>query len=152
LSGTSLYRSLVVEQKIAAGAGAWYDPTSRGPTAFGFYGSPLPGGDVAAVEAAIQAEIDKLLRDGVTEDEVQRAIARLQAEAIYARDSLQGPAHVLGNSLVIGMTIEEIEAWPDRIGAVTVEAVNAAARAVLSGDAAMTTLLLPKDNKDKGDG
>ncbi len=147
-----IYRSLVVEQKIAAGAGAWYSPTSRGPTTFGFYGSPLPGGDIAAVEAAMEAEIEKLLRDGVTEEEVQRSIARLQAEAIYARDSLQGPAHVLGNSLVIGMTIEEVEAWPDRIGAVTAEAVNAAARAVLSSDAAMTTLLLPKSNKDKGGG
>lgn len=147
-----IYRSLVVEQKIAAGAGAWYDPTSRGPAVFGFYGTPLPGGDVSAVESAIQTEIDKLLRDGVTEDEVRRSIARLQAEAIFARDSLQGPAHVIGNALAVGLTIDDVEAWPDRIGAVTAEAVNAAARAVLSGEASMTTLLLPKDNKEKGDG
>jgi zinc protease len=147
-----IYRSLVVEQKIAAGAGAWYSPASRGPSSFGFYGTPLPGGEVEAVESAIQAEIEKLLREGVTEEEVQRAIDRLQAEAVFARDSLQGPAHVIGNSMVVGMTIEEIEAWPDRIGAVTAEAVNAAARAVLSSSATMTTLLLPKDSKDKGDG
>ena len=148
-----IYRSLVVEQKIAAGAGAWYDPTSRGPTSFGFYGTPLPGGDLEAVEAAIDGEIEKLLRDGVSEDEVQRSIARLQAEAIYARDSLQAPAQVMGGSLVVGMSVEDIEAWPERIGAVTAEAVNAAARAILAGDASMTTLLLPKDaNEKEGDG
>ncbi len=145
-----LYRSLVVEQKIAAAAGAWYSPASRGPTTFGLYASPLPGGDLEPVEAAIAAEIDGLLRDGVTEDEVLSARARMQAEAIYARDSLRAPAHSLGGGLVIGMSVEDIEAWPERIGAVTVEQVNAAARAVLSGAAPMTTLLLP--GGAKGDG
>ncbi|MBE9555305.1 MAG: insulinase family protein [Proteobacteria bacterium] len=147
-----MYRSLVVEQKIAAGAGAWYNPTSRGPTSIGFYGTPQPGGALEPVEAAIEAEIEKLLRDGVTEEEVRRSIARLQAEAIYVRDSLRAPAQVLGGALMIGMTVEEIEAWPERIGMVTAEAINAAARAVLSGDASITTLLLPKDDTDKGDG
>jgi len=147
-----IYRSLVVEQKLAAGAGAWYNPTSRGPSSFGFYGAPLPGGDIGAIEAAIEVEVEKLLRDGVTEEEVQRAIARLQAEAVYARDSLRAPAQVLGGGMVIGMSVEEIEAWPERIGAVTAEAVNAAARAVLAGEASMTTLLLPETNTVKGDG
>ncbi|MDH5410296.1 MAG: insulinase family protein, partial [Alphaproteobacteria bacterium] len=147
-----LYRKIVVEQKIAAGAGAWYDPSSRGPSSFGFYGTPQPGGELEPVEAAIDAEIEELLRDGVTEDEVRRSIARLQADSVYARDSLQGPAHVLGSRLVIGLSVEDVESWPERIGAVTAEAVNEAARAVLSGDASMTTLLLPKKNTEKGDG
>lgn len=144
-----IYRSLVVEQKIAASAGAWYDPSSRGPTTFGFYGSPVPGGDLAPIEAAMGAEIDKLLRDGVTEDEVSRATARLQAEAIYARDSLRAPAQTLGGGLVVGMTVEEIEAWPERIGAVTAAAVNAAAQAVLRSEATVTTRLIPA-KKDGG--
>ena len=59
---------------------------------------------------------------------------------------------MIGRGLVIGMSVEDIEAWPERIGMVTAGAVNAAARAVLSGDAALTTLLLPKDDTDKGDG
>ena len=105
------------------------------------------------IEAAVEAEIEKLLRDGVTEDEVKRSIARLQAEAIYARDSLRAPAQVLGGGLVAGMTVEEIEAWPEQIGTVTAKDVNAAARAVLSGDASITTLLLPKSTApEKGDG
>jgi zinc protease len=143
-----LYRSLVIEQKVAAGAGAWYNPTSRGPTAFGFYGSPLPGGELAQIEAAIEAEIETLLRDGVTEDEVKRSIARLQADAIYARDSLRAPANSLGGALVVGMTVEDVEAWPERIGAVTVDAVNEAARAVLTSEATVTTMLLPEKKED----
>ena len=61
--------------------------------------------------------------------------------------------HRAERGLVIGMSVEDIEAWPERIGAVTAAAVNAAAQAVLSGDASMTTQLLPEDAKsEKGDG
>ncbi len=145
-----IYRKLVVEQKIAAGAGVWYNASSRGPTTFGFYGTPRPGGGVGAIETSIEEEIETLLRDGVTQDEVARAVTRMQAEAIYARDALRTPAQVLGRSLVIGMSVEDVEAWPERIGAVTLDDVNAAARVVLGATGTVTTLLLPKDGKDDG--
>lgn len=72
------------------------------------------------------------------------AIERLQAEAIFARDSLSTPPRILGNALMTGQTIADVEAWPERIGAVTVEAVNAAARELLSTGDAVTTRLTPK--------
>ena len=147
-STSRLYRSLAVEQKVAAGVGSWYTATQRGPGVFGLYGAPLPGVALEPVEAAIEKEIEVLLRDGVTQEEVTRAIARMQAEAVYARDSLSGPAQSLGGAMVIGVPVEQIEAWPDRIGAVTVEAVNAAARAVLGSTATVTTMLLPQNKED----
>jgi len=56
-----LYRSLVIEQAIAAGAGSWYGPDSLDLTTFGFYAIPRPGKDPDAVEAALRAEIAALL-------------------------------------------------------------------------------------------
>ena len=47
-------------------------------------------------------------------------------------------------ALAIGMTVDDVEEWPDRIGAVTVEAVNAAARAVLKEGRSVTSELLQK--------
>lgn len=139
-----LYRSLVIEDKVAISAGAWYDPGARGPAEFGFFARPRPGKDVAAVEGAAEAVIEKLLAQGVTEDEVKRAIRRLQAAAIYARDSLRTPVRVVGSALVIGQTIEDVESWPERIGAVTVERVNRAAKAVLAVKGSVTAILLPE--------
>ena len=138
------YRSLVIEQGLASHAGAFYSAESRGPGVFGFYGSPRPGRTLEEIEAAVEAEIDRLLDTGVTEDEVKMAIERLQAEAIFARDSLSTPPRILGNALMTGQTIADVEAWPERIGAVTVEAVNAAARELLSTGGAVTTRLTPK--------
>jgi zinc protease len=104
----------------------------------------MPGADMATIEAAIDASITSLLEDGVTEAEVAQAIHRLQASAIKARDSLSGPAQLIGRALTTGQTVEDIEAWPDRIGAVTAEAILAAARDVLVLERSVTGLLLGK--------
>ena len=111
---------------------------------FGASGSPRPGHTLDEIEAAIEAEIEKLLADGVTETEVRTAIERMQAEAIFARDSLGGPPRILGNALMTGQTLADVEAWPDRIGQVTKADIKAAARAVLNGSGAVTTRLSQK--------
>jgi zinc protease len=143
-STSRLYKSLAVEQRVAVSAGAWYDPDSRGPGTFGFYGSPRAGKTVDDIEKGMNAQIAKLLKDGVTETEVKQAIRRLQDAAIFARDSISGPSRVLGSALAIGETVADVEAWPDRIGAVTVDAVNKAARSLFTDHGSVIAVLLPK--------
>ena len=142
-STSRLYRGLVVERPIATSVGAGYDGAAFDLGSFYFHASPRQGTDVAAAEAAVQAEIAKLLKDGVTADEVKRAIERMQSAAIYARDDLSTGARVIGSALATGRTVADVEAWPDRIAAVTVDQVNAAARAVLDERQSVTSVLLP---------
>ena len=140
-----LYRALVVERKVAASAGAWYDDVSLDLTRFGVYATPSPGIDVAALEAAVDGEIDRLLSDGVSAEEVERIKRRMIAGTTYARDSLYVAARTFGSALTAGLTVEDVEAWPDRIAAVTAEQVNAAARAVLRPETSVTGVLLPEE-------
>ena len=58
--------------------------------------------------------------------------------------ALSTGARVLGAALAVGLSIEYVETWPDRIGDVTVADVNAAARAVLKVSQSVTSLLLQK--------
>ncbi len=139
-----LYQSLVVENKIAISAGSYYTPDARGPGRFSLHASPKPGVSMEALEKAMEAELTKILTQGVSASEVARAKKRMRAQAVYARDSLQGGARALGAALAIGMTVEDVEAWPDRIGTVTVEQVKAAAKAVLKEGRSVTALLLQK--------
>jgi zinc protease len=142
--GTSrLYRSVVVEQGLAAGAGAFYRGISLDATTFRLYASPRPGADMAALEAALDREVDRLLEGGVEAGELARTQQRMLAEAVYARDSLGGAARIFGAALTTGLTVADIEAWPARIAAVTPEQVHAAARFVLRREQAVTGLLLP---------
>ncbi len=138
---SQIYRSLVVEQKLAVSAGARYGSDSLGPARFSFYTSPTPEVSMEAIETALIAEISKLLKEGVTKKEVERVKKSMMAEAIYARDSLSAGARVLGAALASGKTIEDVESWPHRIAAVTVDQVNAAAHTVLENQPTVTSLL-----------
>ncbi|MCA1908048.1 MAG: insulinase family protein [Magnetospirillum sp.] len=138
-----LYKSLVVDQGLAASAGASYDGGALDATSFAFYASPRPGVAMEKLQAAMEAEIARIKKDGISEDEVRRAKTRLKAEVVYARDSLHTAAQVLGQALTTGQTVADVEDWPNRINAITALQVNAAARAVLNDDASVTGLLLP---------
>ncbi len=126
-----LYRSLVVDQGLAASAGSYYDSSAYDRSVFGLYASPRQGIELEELERALRAEVATLLSEGVTAEEVANAKQRLVAAAVYARDNLSTAPRVLGEALAVGLTIEDVEAWPERIEAVTLEQVEAAARAVL---------------------
>lgn len=137
------YKSLVVEQKLATSAWMSYSPTAYDLTSLAIGASPAPGIEMDRLEQALEDEVSRVLRDGVTPDEVATAKRRMLAEAAYARDSLTGPAQVLGLALTTGTTIEDVENWPVRIDQVTVDQVNAAARQILGQSNHVTGLLLP---------
>lgn len=139
-----LYKGLVVDRKLALDAGAFYDPTTRYLSSFGFYGTVAKGVDPDALQNAALAIVRAAVRDGLTADEVARAKVRLQAEAIYTRDSLDGLALSVGAAIANGRTLDDVEAWPDRIGAVTADQVNAALKAVIDENRAATGFLLPE--------
>ncbi|MCX7630083.1 MAG: insulinase family protein [Geminicoccaceae bacterium] len=145
-----LYRSLVVEQALAAAAGAGYQPWSLDPTSLRLYATPRPGVPVDRLEAALDAEIAKLLDGGVSEDELERTKGRMLAEAVYARDSLGGVARLFGTALTTGLGIEAVEGWPQRIASVDRAAVEAAARAVFVRAHSVTGRLLPLETGSDG--
>jgi zinc protease len=145
-AGSRLYKSLVLNRGVALADGAHYSPSTLDLTTFGIYTSPKPGISIADLEAALDGEITRLLRDGVDPGEVRRAEERMQAASVYAADSLTGPPNILGTALAIGQSVEDVEAWPDRIGSVTPSEIDAAARAVIVDRNSATGVLLPEPN------
>ncbi len=144
-SSTSLlYQSLVVRQKLATAAGSDYGASRRGPSSFYLYASPRPGVGIGRLEKAVDDELAKILEKGVSKNDVEAAKQQLQDMAIFARDSLRTGANAIATALMAGRTVQDVEAWPARIGAVTVDQVNAAARHVLQPRKSVTALLLPE--------
>jgi zinc protease len=140
-----LHKALVLERKQALATSFWYDGRGRDFGSSGLFGLPATGVDLATLENAFDEEIANLLKTGVTDTEVAEAKKRLVAQAIFARDSLDGPARVIGGALATGQTVEDIEAWPDRIIAVERSEVEAAAKALFRINWSATGLLLPED-------
>lgn len=152
-STSRLYKSLVINQKIATSAGLSYRSSAWDDATLWVYASPVPGVSTEEVKKALDAEIQKLADEGVTKEELDASLKRLQAEAIYARDSLTGPAMAIGYSLVTGSTLDDIEYWPRNIAKVTAEQIQNLAKKYLvtsSADAHyIDGTLLPAEQKDK---
>jgi len=146
-----LYRELVVEKELAASAGAYYRANALDSTTLRVYATPRAGVGLDELEAALDEVIARTLADGVSADELERAKTRMQAESVYARDSLSGAARIFGAALTTGLTVDDVERWPERMAAVTLEQVNAAARDVLTTERSVTGLLRPAPQVDQGE-
>lgn len=139
-----LYQALVVDQKLATYAGSWYSAVSYDPTQFSLYVAVKPDSEIEAVEAGVDAEIQRIVDSGVTEEELARAKRLMRADTIYAKDSLTDVARIFGAALSVGATVEDVQTWPDRIEAVTAEQVSAAAAEILEMNRSVTGVLLPE--------
>jgi zinc protease len=141
-SAGRLYREMVVTRQTALSVGADYDGGAYDLDSFAFFGTPRQGGDMAALETALDQQIAKLLKDGVTDQEVADAKHRLEISAIKARDSVSGPTFIVAEALGKGRKLADLQAWPDRIEAVTQADVMKAARQVLRPENSVTGTLL----------
>ena len=139
-----LYQALVVERKVAAHAGSFYSANRIDLARMTLFASPLPGGGLDEVEAAVEEVVERFIADGVDAAELARAKTGLVTSAIYARDNLSSAARVFGGALAVGRTVADVEAWPERIAAVTAAEIRAAARHVLRRERSVTGLLLPE--------
>ena len=146
-ASSRLYRRIVVNTKIAVSSGAYYDGDNRGPGRFVFYASPRGDTSVEKLENSVAAEIADIAKNGVTQEEIQQAKGRMVSEAIYARDSLSGGARILGAALAAGLTVEDVENWPEHIAAVTKDEVQSAASALFNEKNSVTGILLPIENR-----
>ncbi len=140
--GSRLYAALV-ESGLATNAGAWITGESVDATDFGIAATCRRGVETAKLEAALDAALARFLEDGAGEAETARAIRQMTEGAIFARDSLMGGARVVGAALATGVPLEEVEAWPARIRAVTPAQVTEAARTIL-GKPSVTGWLMPQ--------
>ncbi len=140
-----LYQELVVRQGIASSAMAYYQGTALDDTMFVVIGAPRGDATLDDVETAIDAEIARIVADGVTDEEVEKARKRFVRSMIFARDEQDGMARIYGSTLATGGTVEDIASWPERVRAVTAEDVKAAATRWLDERRAVAAYLLPKE-------
>ena len=128
-----LHRKLVETDETALAVGAWqfagFDP------GLGYFYLTLPPGtDPAVAEAGLLDELDRLVADGVTEDELAKAQSGLLAEYWGQLATINGKAGLLGNAEVFLGDYERAFDRPGELEALTAEAVQQAAAAVFDRD------------------
>lgn len=143
-STSKLYRKLVIDQKVVASFGAGYatDAVSYGT----FYVSmtPSPGVTPEEAEMAYEKALAELLNDGIEETDVVQAKQRFQSRLAFAKDSPISAARSVGASLAAGISLADIESWPEAVEKITLAQVRDAARRLFADNSSVTGILLPE--------
>lgn len=120
--------SLVRIQNVVAGASASYTGISRGDGLFTLSAIPAPGETLESVEAALEAELQKLRDYLPTEEEMKRVRAGVLSGRIYGMDSLFGQAMELGQLSTLDIDWQLADQFAERLAQVTAEDVQRVAR------------------------
>lgn len=131
-------KSLQFDSQIAVYSNAGYSGNALDDTSFGVTVVPTAGITLSAAEDAMDQVISDFLANPIDADDMERIRSRLRASEIYAKDNVQGLARRYGAGLTQGLTIADIQAWPDILQSVTAEDVKAVATEVLNRDQSVT--------------
>ena len=145
--GTTSYfaEKLQFDAPVATYAAAFYSGLSLDDTTFNVVVVPQPDVTLQEAEDAMDAAMASFMKDGVDPEQLERIKNQIRAEQIYSRDSADSVANRYGSALAIGLTVQDVQEWPDVLEAVTAEDIMQAARDVFNREASVTGWLMREE-------
>lgn len=137
-----LYRALV-ETGLAADVGTQLIPTVA-PFLYTLNVTVQAPAEPDAVEAALLAQVQRLVDEPVSQAEVNKAIKQTQAEFVYGAESVTDQAYWLGFSEVVA-SLDWLDAYLERLAAVTPADVQRVAATYLAANQRTIGIFLPDD-------
>lgn len=139
---TRIYKHLVKEQeKFVVAMGSAYFLEQAGILGIG--GAVNMGGDLQEAEQAIIAEIQDLVVNGITEEELEKARNNLLAQAVQQRMRVSGKAQQLGYAAVVLGNVETVNTELDQLMAVKREDVHRVIKKYFVEDHQLTLVVEP---------
>jgi zinc protease len=136
-----LGRKLQFEEQKAVYTSAFYSAQNLDDTTFGLVIVPTEGVSLQDAEAAMGETVAAFLEEPIDLEQLESLKLQLRASQIYAKDNVQSLARRYGSALTSGLTVQDIQDWPEVLQAVTAEDILAAGRAVLDRNTAVTGYL-----------
>ncbi len=140
-----LNEKLQFEQQKVVYTGAFYKGVSLDDTTFDLIVVPAEGVSLQDSEDAMDQAVADFIAEGVKDEDLERIKMQLRAAQTYARDNVDGIGNRYGRALTSGLTVEDVQAWPDILQAVTGDEIIAAAREVLQPETSVTGWLMRDD-------
>jgi zinc protease len=137
-----LAERLQFQTQTAVQVGASYSGLSLDDTTFDLFVMPAPGTTLEQAEAAMDDALITFLETGVDAEQLERIKMQIRASETYARDDAGGLAQRYGQALTQGLTVADVQAWPEILEATTAEEIMQAAREVLDRTQSVTGWLM----------
>ncbi len=144
-----LNKSLVRESQIANSASAGYGAIARGPSIFFLSAVPSVGKTVAELEQALRSEIEKIIKKGVTEEELTRVKAQVIAGHVYQQDSTFSQAMQLGRLESTELSYRDIDTILEKLKGVTAEQIRDVTKKYFIDDGLTVAVLDPQPLEQK---
>lgn len=142
--GSRLHRALVREQQVAAQAQAFTYDLTKGSDLLVADVTARPDVSVERLERAVGAEIDEILTNGVTQEEIARVVTLIETDLVTSLQSASDRADRLSMFATYFGDPSLVNEQAARYRAVTVEQVNAFARERLVPENRATLLYVPR--------
>lgn len=133
-----LAQKLQFDSRIAVQSAAYYSGLSLDDTTFTLVVVPAAGVTLQQAEDAMDEVLTNFLETGVDEKQLARIKMQLHAAQIYEQDNVGTLANRYGSALSQGLTVEDIQAWPDILANVTSDQIMSAARELFNQKQAVT--------------
>jgi zinc protease len=143
MDSSRLNSALVRGQELAAGVGADYNAVGRASHLLVITAIPNPHKAVAQLTAAINAEIKKLQTTPLTGNELITLKNQFMANKVYAQDSIETQANLLGNLASVGLPINVADDYLAHINAITAEEIQEVAKKYLQKNRLTVAILTP---------
>ncbi len=129
-----LYKRLVYDDRIATDVQAFLSAREIG-SQFMIQARPHPGGDLAAVERALDEELARFIREGPTPAELQRVKTQYRANFVRGAERIGGfggKSDILATNMVYAGNPDHYRITLSRIASATAAQLRAAAQTWLS--------------------
>ena len=139
-----LGRELVRGSRVADSAGSSYDYLFRGPALFYLDAVPAQGQTVDAAEAALRQQIQRIVEEGVSDEELQRVKAQVIAAQVFSEDSVFYQAMRIGKLEAVGIAHQSVALQLRKLQDVTGAQVREVAKKYLVDDNLTVGVLNPQ--------
>ncbi|MCW9023579.1 MAG: insulinase family protein [Gammaproteobacteria bacterium] len=147
LSGGSSARfpkELVRKQQIAVSVDVGYNLYARQSELFLIDATPSAEHSVDEVKQAVDAQLENIKANPVSDEELQRIKAQVVASAVYERDSIFYQAMQLGTLETVGLGWQRMDEYVDKVRAVTAEQIQQVAKKYFIEDSLTVAVLEPQ--------
>jgi predicted Zn-dependent peptidase len=138
-----LEKALVLEQQIATDVAAYVLPTEATGMLL-VQATAKEGVTIEQVESALDAEIARVARDGVSGDELTRAKNRAEVEFAHQEENYDSRADLIGMMATYFGDPARIHSWLDPYHAATRDAIAGVAAQYLVAENSVTSVFVPE--------
>jgi predicted Zn-dependent peptidase len=143
-----LYKSIVDEKQLAIDIGTDYS-NAFDPTVMYIYAIANQGVKAEVLEKAILDEVDKIVKEGVTDEELQKVKNQKLMGFYHTMETINGKANMIGTYELFFGSYKKLFSAPDDYNKVTKEDIQQVAKKYFTEDNRTVGVMEPKTDMEE---